>query len=135
MPHPVSFAEEKEMHEGDAWDHPGHEEEGERRHHRGGRGHGLRRRAVPFSEGPEFPGGPGFGRGFADFGPWMGGPRPRRGVRVRRGNVRAAAIALLAEEPMNGYQIIQEIGERSGESGGPAPDPSTRRCSRWKMRA
>jgi DNA-binding PadR family transcriptional regulator len=28
--------------------------------------------------------------------------------------VRAAALALLAEEPMNGYQIIQQIAERSG---------------------
>ena len=44
-----------------------------------------------------------------------------RGPRVRRGNVRAAAIALLAEEPMNGYQIIQEIGERSGGVWRPSP--------------
>jgi len=28
--------------------------------------------------------------------------------------VRAAALALLAESPMNGYQIIQQINERSG---------------------
>jgi DNA-binding PadR family transcriptional regulator len=40
---------------------------------------------------------------------------------VRRGNVRAAAIALLVEEPMNGYQIIQEIGERSGGVWRPSP--------------
>jgi DNA-binding PadR family transcriptional regulator len=33
---------------------------------------------------------------------------------VKRGDVRAAALALLAEEPRNGYQIIQEIGDRSG---------------------
>jgi DNA-binding PadR family transcriptional regulator len=32
---------------------------------------------------------------------------------VRRGDVRAAVLALLAEEPRNGYQIIQEIVERS----------------------
>jgi DNA-binding PadR family transcriptional regulator len=32
---------------------------------------------------------------------------------VRRGDVRAAVLALLAEEPRNGYQIIQEIAERS----------------------
>ena len=37
-----------------------------------------------------------------------------RGPRVKRGDVRAAALALLADEPRNGYQIIQEIGERSG---------------------
>ncbi len=47
------------------------------------------------------------------FGPWFGGPR-HRGPRVKRGDVRAAALALLAEEPRNGYQIIQAIGERSG---------------------
>jgi DNA-binding PadR family transcriptional regulator len=74
-----------------------------------------------FPGGPVFPGGRGFGRGFGDFGPWMGGPRSARGPRVRRGNVRAAAIALLAEEPMNGYQIIQEIGERSGGVWRPSP--------------
>ena len=37
-----------------------------------------------------------------------------RRLRARRGDVRAAALALLAGQPMNGYQIIGEIGERSG---------------------
>lgn len=36
------------------------------------------------------------------------------GSRMARGDVRAAVIALLAERPMHGYQIISEIGERSG---------------------
>ncbi|MFD5213897.1 PadR family transcriptional regulator [Microbacterium sp. NPDC058345] len=36
------------------------------------------------------------------------------GSRMARGDVRAAVIALLAEKPMHGYQIISEIGERSG---------------------
>lgn len=36
-----------------------------------------------------------------------------RGPKVRRGDVRAAVLALLAEAPRNGYQIIQEIAERS----------------------
>jgi DNA-binding PadR family transcriptional regulator len=111
------------MHAGDAWDQPGEEEDW--RHHRGGhgghgRGPGGRGRSR-FPGMPGFPGGPGFARGFGDFGPWMGGPKPMRGPRVRRGNVRAAAIALLAEEPMNGYQIIQEIGERSGGVWRPSP--------------
>jgi DNA-binding PadR family transcriptional regulator len=44
-----------------------------------------------------------------------------RGSRARRGDVRAAALALLAEQPMNGYQIIQEIGERSGGVWRPSP--------------
>lgn len=34
--------------------------------------------------------------------------------RMARGDVRAAVIALLAEQPMHGYQIITEIAERSG---------------------
>ena len=113
------------MQAGDAWDRPGEEEE-DWRHHRGGRGgHGrgpAGRGRSRFGGMPGFPGGgPGFGRGFADFGPWMAGPRPMRGPRVRRGNVRAAAIALLAEAPMNGYQIIQEISERSGGVWRPSP--------------
>ena len=36
-----------------------------------------------------------------------------RGGRAGRGDVRAAALALLSEEPMHGYQIIREITERS----------------------
>jgi DNA-binding PadR family transcriptional regulator len=55
-----------------------------------------------------------------DFGPWFGGPR-MRGPRVRRGDVRAAALALLADGPRNGYQIIQEISERSGDLWKPSP--------------
>lgn len=38
----------------------------------------------------------------------------RAGSRVGRGDVRAAVLALLAEKPMHGYQIIHEIEERSG---------------------
>ncbi|GEM44852.1 PadR family transcriptional regulator [Deinococcus cellulosilyticus] len=38
-----------------------------------------------------------------------GGPGPR----VKPGNVRAAILALLSEGPFNGYQIIQEIAQRS----------------------
>ena len=33
--------------------------------------------------------------------------------RMARGDVRAAVLALLAEQPMHGYQIIQEIEQRS----------------------
>ena len=43
------------------------------------------------------------------------------GPRVRRGDVRAAALALLAEEPRNGYQLIQEIAERSDGVWQPSP--------------
>jgi DNA-binding PadR family transcriptional regulator len=38
----------------------------------------------------------------------------RLGTRVGRGEVRAAVLALLLEQPMHGYQIIREIEERSG---------------------
>jgi len=44
-----------------------------------------------------------------------------RGRRAQRGDVRAAALALLAERPMNGYQMIQEIGELSGGLWRPSP--------------
>lgn len=36
------------------------------------------------------------------------------GSRARRGDVRAAALALLNEKPMHGYEMIKEIEERSG---------------------
>jgi len=46
---------------------------------------------------------------------------PRGGARMGRGDVRAAVLALLAEAPMHGYQIIHEIEERSGGSWKPSP--------------
>jgi len=72
--------------------------------------------------GPGFPGRPGFPGGpHVTAGWWMGEPRMGRGPRAKRGDVRAAALALLAEGPMNGYQIIQEIGERSDGMWRPSP--------------
>ncbi len=94
------------------------EEWGYWRSGRRGHGHGpggRRRGAPPF---PPFQGG---GHGAGMFGPWMFEPRRMRGPRVKRGDVRAAALALLAEEPRNGYQIIQEISERSGGLWRPSP--------------
>jgi len=76
--------------------------------------------------GPPRRRGPG-PQGFMRHGPGFGGPRfwmgdePPRRPRVRRGDVRAAALALLAEEPRNGYQIIQEIAARSGGVWQPSP--------------
>jgi DNA-binding PadR family transcriptional regulator len=46
------------------------------------------------------------------FGPG-GGPPWRGGRKARRGDIRTAALLLLAEEPRNGYQIMQEVQERS----------------------
>jgi DNA-binding PadR family transcriptional regulator len=69
------------------------------------------------------PGGKGRGRGFGPGGPFgfgFGGPGPR-GPRARRGDVRAAILHLLAEEPRNGYALMQEIEERSGGAWRPSP--------------
>ncbi|HEU0304848.1 MAG TPA: PadR family transcriptional regulator [Gaiellaceae bacterium] len=41
--------------------------------------------------------------------------------RARRGDVRAGILALLAEEPMHGYQIIQELESRSDGRWRPSP--------------
>jgi DNA-binding PadR family transcriptional regulator len=43
------------------------------------------------------------------------------GGRMAKGDVRAAILALLAEQPMHGYQIIHEIEERSNGSWKPSP--------------
>src|SRR4051794_3291860 len=43
-----------------------------------------------------------------------GGGRHRHGDRARRGDVRAAILLALEDAPMHGYQLIQEIDERSG---------------------
>ena len=48
-----------------------------------------------------------------------GGPFP--GGRARRGDVRAAILALLAERPMHGYEMIQELGARTGGMWRPSP--------------
>jgi DNA-binding PadR family transcriptional regulator len=76
-----------------------------------------------WSGGPGGPGGPP---------PWlaglfgMGQPEPRRGPRVRRGDVRAAILDVLraaAErgEPINGYQVIQRIADESNGAWRPSP--------------
>lgn len=44
----------------------------------------------------------------------------RSGTRAGRGEVRSAVLALLAEKPMHGYQIIREIEDRSGGSWKPS---------------
>jgi len=54
-------------------------------------------------------------------GPPFGGPRGHRGHKAHRGDIRTAALLLLAEEPRNGYQIMQEIEERSQGVWRPSP--------------
>lgn len=61
--------------------------------------------------------GPDFG---FEFGPGRGRPRGRRRG-GRGGDVRAAALLLLDEQPRHGYDLIKEIGERSGGSWNPSP--------------
>jgi DNA-binding PadR family transcriptional regulator len=63
--------------------------------------------------------GPGAEGGFGGF-PFGGGPRGR-GRKARRGDIRTAALLLLAEEPRNGYQIMQEVAERSEGVWRPSP--------------
>ncbi|MCB5906898.1 PadR family transcriptional regulator [Streptomyces pinistramenti] len=66
-------------------------------------------------------------RAFGPFGPPFGGPfgggRGRGGPRgrARRGDVRASILALLKDRPMHGYEMIQEIAERSGGAWKPSP--------------
>jgi DNA-binding PadR family transcriptional regulator len=60
------------------------------------------------------------GRG-GSFGPWGPGFGGRGGPRARRGDVRAALLVLLAEEPRNGYGLIQEIESRSEGVWRPSP--------------
>ncbi|MDT5095334.1 MAG: hypothetical protein QOH60_4697 [Mycobacterium sp.] len=80
--------------------------------------------------GPGFGGGfgPGFGPGGFGFGPGgRGGPRGPRGHRGRgrgrgrRGDTRAAILALLTERPMHGYEMIQQIADRSNGLWRPSP--------------
>lgn len=90
-------------------------------------------------------GGRGRGRSpWGDFGgwdgpgrqgppPWVSGlfglgqvPEQRRGPRVRRGDVRSAILDVVraaeeAGEQINGYQVIQQISERSDGAWRPSP--------------
>ena len=81
----------------------------------GGRGRHGHHVHGGFGGPPTPPFGPSFGPDFGFGGPF-GGPRGRgrgRGGRAGRGDVRLAIISLLVDEPRNGYQIIQEINERT----------------------
>jgi DNA-binding PadR family transcriptional regulator len=81
------------------------------------------------------------GRRGADWGGWQWGPPNRRSgpppwliglfglasqqqsraPRARRGDVRVAILAVLADGPLNGYQVIQEIADRTHGSWRPSP--------------
>ncbi|MFF0812053.1 PadR family transcriptional regulator [Streptomyces albogriseolus] len=89
----------------------------------GGRGDFERLRAAFGPFGPGGPGGPGgpWGPGFGLGGPWGGRGRGGPRGRARRGDVRASILALLKDRPMHGYEMIQEIAERSGGAWKPSP--------------
>ncbi|MGA5518293.1 PadR family transcriptional regulator [Streptomyces pseudogriseolus] len=89
----------------------------------GGRGDFERLRAAFGPFGPGGPGGPGgpWGPGFGHGGPWGGRGRGGPRGRARRGDVRASILALLRDRPMHGYEMIQEIAERSGGAWKPSP--------------
>ncbi len=55
------------------------------------------------------------------FGGSRRGRRSGPGRRARRGDVRAAALALLTERPMHGYEMIQELEERTDGVWRPSP--------------
>jgi DNA-binding PadR family transcriptional regulator len=67
----------------------------------------------PFGHLPPMPPGPP--------GPWGFGGRGRGRGRRGRGDVRAAILALLAERPMHGYEMIQELEARTGGVWRPSP--------------
>lgn len=46
--------------------------------------------------------------------------RGRGGPRARRGDIRAAVLALLDERPMHGYEMIKELEERTGGAWSPS---------------
>ena len=61
-------------------------------------------------------------RGFGPpFGPQFGPGGPHFRGRARRGDVRAALLVLLDEEPRNGYGLMQEIEQRSEGAWRPSP--------------
>lgn len=99
------------------------------RQQRGGR----RRHGGPHAGGPGPWGGP-WGGPLGGPPPWvaqMFGPGPGLGgpgrtghrPRVRRGDVRSAILDVLATagEPMNGYQVIQQVAERTDGVWKPSP--------------
>ncbi|GEL94109.1 PadR family transcriptional regulator [Cellulomonas composti] len=107
-------------------DDPQHEPFHERHHH-GGRGRGYA--AADATEAWDTmrrshrgPGGPS-GRGFGpQFGPPFGpGSHHGRGRRAGRGDTRAAILLLLADGPRHGYQLIQDIEQRTEGRWRPSP--------------
>ena len=63
-----------------------------------------------------------FGRhGFVGRGRGGGGHGPREGRMFDSGELRLVILALLAEKPRHGYDMIRELGERVGNDYSPSP--------------
>lgn len=65
-----------------------------------------------------------FEHGLGDLGPGPAFDRPARGRRRGRrprGDIRLAVLALLAERPRHGYEIIHEVAERTDGAWRPSP--------------
>lgn len=90
-----------------------------------GRGHrgGRRYHRDPNGFGHEERGGFDRGHRGGPHGGHHGGGRPGgpRGRGRGRGDTRAAILLLLAEQPRHGYELIQEISERSEGAWNPSP--------------
>jgi DNA-binding PadR family transcriptional regulator len=52
---------------------------------------------------------------------FMGGGRRRGRGRARRGDIRAAILLVLDDRPMHGYEVMNELTERSGGMWRPSP--------------
>ena len=80
------------------------------------------RHGGPRERGRRGPGPGHWGGGFVGpKGAWWPGPPAAPGPKASRGDVRAAILALLNEGPLNGYQIMSEIEERSNGAWRPSP--------------
>ena len=65
---------------------------------------------------------PGFGRFFGgSWGEGMGGRGFRSGRKLASGDLQLVILALLADKPRHGYEIIKDVEERSGGFYSPSP--------------
>jgi len=63
----------------------------------------------------------GFGRGPRFGRHWRGGPESREGRPFDSGDLKLVILAMLAEKPRHGYEIIKALGERVGGDYSPSP--------------
>jgi DNA-binding PadR family transcriptional regulator len=85
-------------------------------HHGGGPHHGMRHGGHP---GGFFGFGHHFGEGFGPRGPGRGGFGPGR--KLGSADLQLLLLALLAEKPSHGYELIKAVEERSSGYYSPSP--------------